>query len=84
VQGFDRCRTPPLKVDVGEHTAPGATNVHGTSAAAAVPANANAVVATAATMSFFIFSSPLNLIYQQNARVSEKDAVEVVKKRWKS
>jgi hypothetical protein len=61
VHGFDRCKTPALKVEVGEHTTPGPTNVHGTRAAAAVPASANAAAATAATMSFFILISPFSL-----------------------
>jgi hypothetical protein len=54
VQGFDRCRTPLLKVDVGAQTAPGATNVPGTSAAAAELTNASAITAVPMTMSFFI------------------------------
>jgi hypothetical protein len=57
VHGFDRCNTPLLYVDVGEQTAPAPTNVHGTSAAAAVPASARAATPAAArTMGFFIRS----------------------------
>jgi hypothetical protein len=59
VQGFDRCRTPPLNVDVGEQVAPPPTNVHGTSAAPAVPARVSAAAAVAIVMmSFFIRVPP--------------------------
>jgi hypothetical protein len=62
VHGFDRCRTPPLNVDVGEQTALAPTNVHGTSAAAAVPASASAATPAAARiMGFFIRFPPVSL-----------------------
>jgi hypothetical protein len=57
VQGLDKCRTPALNVDVGEHVAPGATKVHGTSAAAAVLASTNAAAAVATRTNVFISTS---------------------------
>jgi len=58
VQGFERCRTPPLNVEVGEQVTPVSTNVHGTSAAAAVPARASAATAVA-----LMVNEPLHAIF---------------------
>jgi hypothetical protein len=42
-QFFSRCNTPLLNVETTEQVAPESTNVHGTSAAAAVPEKADAL-----------------------------------------
>ena len=50
VHGFPKWSTPLLNVDTGEQTWPACTNVHGTRAAPAVPANASPTAMTATTM----------------------------------
>jgi hypothetical protein len=80
VQGFDKCRTPSLNVDVGVQLTPGPTKVQGTSAAAAEPASANAATTAAVRMTFFIRLSLLIRLPNECLRLAAKRCAPDVKR----